>query len=300
MKYSGLTFCVPACTTSLVIRQVCDSIWEELNHEMLPPLTEERLTGIMRDFWDLWQFPNCVGAIDGRHCILQNFAHGASEWYNYKGSFSMILMAVADARYRLTYVDTGARGRRSDGGVWEQCSLKRDIDDGTAPLPPPRRLPGGWMSTPPVFVADDAFSLGPHVMKPFAGQFLADSKIIFNYRLSRARRIVENVFAILSARWRVLRRSFIASKLTARAVIQAVVCLHTTTSSFSMKRMFLPTRGGTSRRTSPGLKGCVSTNCHVFKRTHLKMRMGTPLGRIWRSFLWVLGLLVLLSNGSIY
>ncbi|KAJ1518961.1 hypothetical protein ONE63_011415 [Megalurothrips usitatus] len=130
----------------------------------------------MQDFWDLWQFPNCVGAVDGRHCILQNFAHGASEWYNYKGSFSMILMAVADARYRLTYVDIGARG--------------------------------------------------PHVMKPFAGQFLADSKIIFNYRLSRARRVVENVFAILSARWRVLRRSFIASKLTARAVIQAVVCLH--------------------------------------------------------------------------
>lgn len=94
----------------------------------------------------------------------------------------MALLAVADADYKLIYVDVGGRGRRSDGGLWELSSLHNALQDGTLPLPPPSLLPGGWVATPPVLVADDAFPLGPHLMKPYPGQFLEEYKNIFNYR----------------------------------------------------------------------------------------------------------------------
>ncbi|KAJ1518931.1 hypothetical protein ONE63_011459 [Megalurothrips usitatus] len=226
MKYAGGQFCVPPSTTSVVIRETCEAIRDELKPEVFPPLTEERLARIMEEFWSDWQFPNCFGAMDGRHCMVQNFPNGGSNWFNYKGGHSMVMTAVCDARYRLLHVDIGGRGRRSDGGLWEMSPLKRSIDRGSLPLPPPRTLPGWPVATPAVIVADAAFPLGPHIMKPFPGQFLPDDQAIFNYRLSRARRVVENVFGIMTARWWVLRRTFVSSERTARAIIWAVACLH--------------------------------------------------------------------------
>lgn len=71
MSWAGDRFCIPAPTVSLIIRQVCEAIWEEYNAEMFPPWTEERVLTIMDRFWKLWNFPNCFGALDGRHCVCQ-------------------------------------------------------------------------------------------------------------------------------------------------------------------------------------------------------------------------------------
>ena len=45
---------------------------------------------------------------------------------------------------------------------------------------------------PYVLVSDEIFSLKPWLMKPYPGKGLPESKDIFNYRLSRCRRIIEN------------------------------------------------------------------------------------------------------------
>lgn len=57
------------------------------------------------------------------------------------------------------------------------------------------------IAIPFFFVADEAFPLRENVMKPFSkprAGHLSREERIFNYRLSRARRIIENTFGIMS------------------------------------------------------------------------------------------------------
>ena len=64
------------------------------------PSSEEQWRKIADDLHTRLQFPNCIGAIDGKHIVMQA-VHGAeSEYYNYKGTQSIVLMAMVDANYR--------------------------------------------------------------------------------------------------------------------------------------------------------------------------------------------------------
>jgi len=54
------------------------------------------------------------------------------------------------------------------------------------------------------FLADDAFALHNHVMKPYPGSNISHEEGIFNYRLSRGGNLVENTFGLLASRFRVL------------------------------------------------------------------------------------------------
>jgi hypothetical protein len=70
-------------------------------------------------------------------------------------------------------------------------------------------LPGSETPIPYVLVADDAFPLTSYLMKPYAGKLTKGSaKSVFNYRLSRARRIVENAFGLLSSVFRIFYKQY--------------------------------------------------------------------------------------------
>ncbi len=63
-------------------------------------------------------------------------------------------------------------------------------------------------------------------MKPFGGKYFEHQKRIFNYRLSRARRVSENTFGISTARWRIFERPINAYPERRVNITKAVVALH--------------------------------------------------------------------------
>ena len=167
------------------------------------PSTEEKWKVIAKEYEDRWNFPNCIGSIDGKHIVIKQPKQSGSYYFNYKGNFSIVLLALVDANYKFTYVNVGCNGRISDGGVFRNSTLSEALNNDLLGIPLPRAPNNFNVPLPYVIVADDAFPLKENIMKPFPFRGLSREKRIFNYRLSRARRIVENAFGILANRFRI-------------------------------------------------------------------------------------------------
>jgi len=88
----------------------------------MPTETNEWLK-ISADYEEKWNFPHCLGALDGKHILLQAPINSGSEFINYKGHFSIVLMALVDADYSFIYINAGCQGRISDGGVFKNTDL---------------------------------------------------------------------------------------------------------------------------------------------------------------------------------
>lgn len=191
------------------------------------PRTSVSWKEIAAEFSSRWNYPQCLGAIDGKHVVLQAPINAGTEYFNYKGNHSIVLLAIVDAQYSFRYVNVGCQGRISDGGVLKNSNFFSKLTEETLNLPEDSPLPGRNKHVPFVFVTDDAFPLQNHLMKPYPGSHEAgSSRRVFNYRLSRARRIVENAFGILSAIFRVLRKPMLLEPEKAKKVVLACVYLH--------------------------------------------------------------------------
>ena len=88
------------------------------------------------------------------------------------------------------YVDVGTNSRANDSGVLGWSHVTRLIENGNLNIPSPQPLTCRHADAPFVIVGDEAFSLKEYLVKPYPSRQLDQGKIIFNYILSRARRIV--------------------------------------------------------------------------------------------------------------
>jgi hypothetical protein len=214
----------------MIVSETCQLIWDRLEPIFIKtPTTASEWKTVSDRFMERWHFPNCIGALDGKHCRIQAPPLSGSLDYNFHQFFSVNLMALCDADYRFLFVDIGSYGHNNDAGVFSTSTLGIKFAQNQCNLPPPTYLPGTTVNRIPYFiVADDIFALKPYLMKPFSGANgkLSKQQRIFNGRLSAARRCSENTFGIATNKWRTLRTAVIADRANACRYFRAICCLH--------------------------------------------------------------------------
>ena len=198
----------------------------------LPIPTTETWTKNEAEFCKKWNFPNAVGALDGKHIRIKAPTASGSVNRNYKNFFSIVLLAVADANYLFTTVDIGSAGSESDGGILLRSEMGKRLFAEKFDIPEPKPITTNGENIPHVILGDSGFPLKHFLMIPYKGDYLCKENRIFNYRLSRARMVVENSFGILAGRWRIFHTAIDGKPRFVKQIVMTCVLLH----NFLMKR----------------------------------------------------------------
>ena len=190
------------------------------------PTDPEDWKKIEERFRNRWNFPHAVGALDGKHIAIKKPKKSGSEYFNCKGYFSLVLLALVDADYKFLWVNVGSSGSSSDAQIFNRSKLKRRIENGTLGIPPPESLAPGGPDLHYFLLRDDAFVVMPWLMKPCSRYQLSREERIANYRISRGGGVVENSFGILVKRFRVLLTTMEQRPKVVRDIVLTCVVLH--------------------------------------------------------------------------
>ncbi|XP_056391153.1 uncharacterized protein LOC130284639 [Hyla sarda] len=151
----------------------------------MPQPSTQQWINITDKSWEVANFPNCVGAVDGKHIRIQKPSNTGSEFFNYKKYFSIILIAIANAQYKFVAVDIDSYGRSNDSRVFKSSAMGKRLYSGDFGLPAPRPFPGTEGPPMPfVVVGDEAFQMCANLLKPYSNRGRNFRQRIYNYRLT--------------------------------------------------------------------------------------------------------------------
>ena len=174
--------------------------------------------------------PHTLGTVDGKHVAINKPPKSGSLYHNYKGFFSLNMLALVDADYKFIWVYVGHYGSNSDSQLFLDYDLRQHLEARTLRILPVQPLVGDTTphtkGVPYFIVGDDAFSLGNRLMKPYSRRDLSRSERLFNYRVSLARRVVENAFVILANCWHYLLSYLQQRESTTTTIITSCILLH--------------------------------------------------------------------------
>ena len=213
-------------TVSRIISETSEALYGVLSKMYLnAPKNQKQWKKISEEFQELWQFPHVIGAIDGKHIRIQVPNKSGTLFHNYKGFFSLQLLAVCDAKDNFTFVDVGQYVSNNDCPVLANSNISYAIESDALDVPRAERIEGIEEDVPYYLLGDEIFPLNTWLMKPFPGN-LPEAEQIFNYRHSRARLSIENAFGILASRWRIFQRPMIGNVRNIQYWVLSCLCLH--------------------------------------------------------------------------
>lgn len=112
LRIQAWDFRIGRSTIYKIVPEVCNAIWQALQPIYLPAMKKNQWERVAKEFQEKWQFPNLLGAIDGKHIRIKAPINSGSLYFNYKKYFSIVLLATCDAKYRFTWVDIGQYGKK--------------------------------------------------------------------------------------------------------------------------------------------------------------------------------------------
>lgn len=210
-------FGIGKSTVGEIVLDTCDAIANHLVPHYVCVPKDAALRDIVDGFLEIWGFPQTVGAIDGTHILIIRPAESSADYFNRKSFYSVIMQAMVD--FRGLFLDIKMMR------VFANSSLYRKATSGTLFPNWPRKM--GSVDVPLVTLGDPAYPLLPWLMKPYLeNASITVKEHLFNYRQSRARMVVENVFGRLKGRWRCLLKRMDTHVCNVPNIVASCVVLH--------------------------------------------------------------------------
>lgn len=221
----GHLFGVARSTVCVIVHTSCKAINEVFAKEYISFPTGSELNRVVDGFKDKWDIIQCAGSIDGSHIPVSPPACNHTDYYNRKGWYSVILQAVVDHAYLFHDICVGWPGSVHDARVFANSAVYRKATQGL--ILNGNSITISQQSVSVYLVGDSAYPLLPWLIKPFAHHAaLSSAQKTFNYRVSRARIVVENAFGRLKARWRRLQKQNDMDVTNVPHVVQTCCILH--------------------------------------------------------------------------
>ena len=208
-----------------IVRETCDAIIQVLQKQLIKLPKGDMLDQMIEGFEFKWGFPNCVGAVDGMHIPVTPPSNCQTDYYNRKGSYSIILQGLVDFKYLFTDIYVGWPGKVHDARVFWNSSIYTKECQGTLffihDLETLMEQMYPWLFQ---VTLRTIFALANETF-PWQWAFERWTKK-FNYRQSRARMVIQNAFGRLNGCWRVLLKKMEVSINIASIITSACCVLH--------------------------------------------------------------------------
>ena len=137
----SFSFRIGKATVSKIISETCDAIYTVLKDTYLSPSqSKEEWLEISSKFEELWDMPHIIGCLDGKHIRIECPKLSVTVYHNYKGFFSIVLLAICDANYYFTLFDLGQFGSNNHSGVLASSQMSEMFEDELLHVPEDRKL----------------------------------------------------------------------------------------------------------------------------------------------------------------
>lgn len=176
------------------------------------PSTEEELVQTQREFYKIAAFPRTIGAIDCTHIkICSPGGQDAEIFRNRKNYFSINTQVICNANMEITDIVTRWPGSTHDMHIFNACSRKTLLDNGTY---------GNC-----ILVADGGYQNLPYMMIPLDQPLLPEENL-FNESQIRTRNVVERLFGCWKRRFPILSLGINVKLERTMPIIVATAVLH--------------------------------------------------------------------------
>ena len=125
-------------TVCQIVSETALAIYNSLKDPYIKiPSSKEEWFNISAGFEDTWNFPHCIGAVDGKHIRKECPEMIGTCYYNYKGFYNIVLLEICDSNYCFTLSDLGHYGSNNDGGVLPKSKIGEMTEARELDIPAP-------------------------------------------------------------------------------------------------------------------------------------------------------------------
>lgn len=226
MRKTANAFGLSRSSVSIIVRRVCHVISQHLGPRYIYlPTTEAEVSEKTTAFLELFQFPQCIGAVGGTHIDIKQPSENASDFINRKSRFSLNVQACCDAKCLFMDVVVKWPGSVHDARVFTNSTLNSNLKNGHVPRCP-KRIVDDEEPIQVFILGDPAYPLLPYLMKEYVNGGSNPQEQYFGYKLCGARNVIECAFGRLKARFSALKRAMDINLDDLPAVIYACFVLH--------------------------------------------------------------------------